>query len=242
MLNRTIVSIAVVVLVLFSRPVLSQPSATRGEQICDVSADAALGLEDYPAAIRLHRSLLRLHPNDALAHYHLGFAYGMTGHSSKEIDEYRRAVTLGLRSWDLFLNLGLAYAEGLDFANAAQALQHAVLLAPQRPEAHFNLALAYEKENRFKDALREIKISRRLDPGDLDAQNTEAILCAELDDRTCAHNLWTHLIQIAPEYYPARMNLRTINRTSCATPVDLQPVSGLLKTPAGRKNQFRSPS
>ena len=93
-----------------SRPAFSQQPAAPYEQICDIRADAALGLKDYQTAIRLHRYLLRSHPNDALAHYHLGFAYGMVGRSAEEIDEYQKAVTLGLHSWDLFLNLGLAYA------------------------------------------------------------------------------------------------------------------------------------
>ena len=52
--------------------------------------------------------------NNALAHYHLGFAYGMTGNVSKEISEYRTAIGLGLKVWDLFLNLGLAYYDQHD--------------------------------------------------------------------------------------------------------------------------------
>src|SRR5215469_15518040 len=46
------------------------------QQICDIEADSALGFENYPAAITRHLNFLRLHPNKALAHYHLGFAHG----------------------------------------------------------------------------------------------------------------------------------------------------------------------
>jgi hypothetical protein len=49
------------------------------EQACDVSADYSLRVEDYAAAIRLQVELLREHPENALAHYHLGFALGMMG-------------------------------------------------------------------------------------------------------------------------------------------------------------------
>ena len=49
---------------------------------------------------------------NALAHYHLGFAYGMVGRHQEEIDEYRRAVALRLTDWTLFLNLGFARFEG----------------------------------------------------------------------------------------------------------------------------------
>src|ERR1700733_6048130 len=76
--------------------------------ICDVAADVSLGLENYPKAIASHLELVRSEPNNALAHYHLGFAYGMVGRVNEEIAEYRTASRLGLKKWDLFLNLGLA--------------------------------------------------------------------------------------------------------------------------------------
>ena len=38
------------------------------EEIRDVEANFALGLEDYPVAIALHRESLRAHNDNALAH------------------------------------------------------------------------------------------------------------------------------------------------------------------------------
>jgi hypothetical protein len=67
------------------------------EEIRDANADIALANEDYPATIALHRKLLLADNDDALAHYHLGFAYGMTGQSRDEINEYLTAARLGLR-------------------------------------------------------------------------------------------------------------------------------------------------
>jgi Tfp pilus assembly protein PilF len=118
----------------------------------------------------------------------------MERRSAEEIGEYRRAATLGLQNWDLFLNLGLAYAERLELANALAALKRAVSLAPERVETHFNLALLYEQETRRNEALK-ITVARRLDPQDLDVENTNAILCAEISDLVCARNLWTHLVR-----------------------------------------------
>src|SRR5258708_2256001 len=102
-------------------------SSWAAEEICDVDADFAHGLEDYPAAITLHRRVLRAHNDNALAHYHLGFAYGMTGHKKDEINEYLAAARLGLAKWDLFLNLGLAYLNQKDGPQAINTLQPAVL-------------------------------------------------------------------------------------------------------------------
>src|SRR5208283_2579995 len=84
------------------------------EQVCNVGADYSLGVEDYSEAIRRHVQVLNEHPDNAVAHYHLGFALGMVGNRIAEIRQYQRAEALGLASWDLFLNLGLAQFENGD--------------------------------------------------------------------------------------------------------------------------------
>jgi tetratricopeptide (TPR) repeat protein len=65
-------------------------------------------------------------------------------------------------------------------AEAIKALQTAVLIAPDHPEAHFNLAIAYEQDNSLSKALQEIIVSLHLAPEDPDERNTKGIICAEL--------------------------------------------------------------
>jgi Flp pilus assembly protein TadD len=201
------IPIAAAALLICVLGVSASSAAGSKEQVCDITADYALGLEDYPAAIALHQKFIRSHPDDALAHYHLGFAYGMTGRLSDETREYVNAVRLGLRQWDLYLDLGLAYLEQRDYSRAVNALETSVLLEPEHPEAHFNLALAYEQAGRLRDAMREIVTSLRMAPADPDIRNTKAIICSELGDLRCAHDEWALLSQIAPNYAPARANL-----------------------------------
>src|ERR1700728_1105520 len=72
------------------------------DQVCDATAHYFLGAEDYREAIATHRRVIAAPPSDALAYYHLGFAFGMTGDRVDEIADYRRAAALGLRQWDLY--------------------------------------------------------------------------------------------------------------------------------------------
>jgi Flp pilus assembly protein TadD len=202
--------VAIALALLLPRAASSWAAASK-EEICDVDADLALGLEDYPATIALHRKFLRSHRENALAHYHLGFAYGMTGQITDEISEYLAAARLGLNKWDLFLNLGLAYLGQNDCPKAINTLRTAVLLGPDHPEAHFNLAIAYEKGNRLREALQEIIVSLHLAPEDPDERNTKGVICAELGDLVCARDEWTHLVQVAPNYAPARVNLAILS-------------------------------
>ena len=209
----TNISILAAALLLFSSAMASGPWArTADKLVCDVAADVALEAQDYPTAIDLHRKFLRLRKNNALAHYHLGFAYGMTGNLSEEIREYRTAISLGLNAWDLFLNLGLAYYDQRDLPAATAALGTAVLLGPEHAETHFNLAVIYEKENRLPEALQEVTKALVLEPGNMDAANTHAIICARMGDLVDAREIWTLLVRTAPDYAPARRNLAILNR------------------------------
>jgi Flp pilus assembly protein TadD len=211
--------VATALLILFSA-VVASAAMTPDEQVCDVAADIALRLGDYPTAIVLHRRLVQSSRDNALAHYHLGFAYGMVGHVTEEIGEYRTAMSLGLYKWDLFVNLGLAYFDRHEFEKATTALETAVSLGPEHAEAHFNLAVVYERENRLDEALQQIIASLVLAPEDLDAANTDAIICAKMGNLVFAHNIWTQLVQAAPDYAPARTNLAILHRScggSCGT-------------------------
>src|SRR5208283_631647 len=102
-----------------SMPIVQAATADR-DQVCNPTADYFLGSEDYAEAARLHRALIKQHPNDALAHYHLGFAEGMMGDQADEIDQYQTAVRLGLNDWGLYLNLGRVYLEKGNLEPAAE--------------------------------------------------------------------------------------------------------------------------
>jgi tetratricopeptide (TPR) repeat protein len=208
--RRVIFAVTALLMVLSA---LTSSAAVTDERICDVAADVALRLGDYHTAIELHQRLLQLEGNNANAHYHLGFAYGMAGRTTEEIDEYRSAISLGLRNWDLFLNLGLAYFDQHNLADATAAFETAVSLGPQHAETHFNLAVAYEQENRLGEALQQIIAALVLAPQDLDAANTDAIICARMGNLVAARKIWTQLVRAAPDYAPARINLALLNQS-----------------------------
>jgi tetratricopeptide (TPR) repeat protein len=178
-----------------------------GEQVCNPTADYFLGNEDYAEAVRLHRLIIQEHPNDPLAHYHLGFAEGMMGQSAEEIDQYQAAVRLGLRDWGLFLNLGRAYLEQGQLAPATNALQTSVKLGPEHAEAHFNLGLAYERQGLLTPAAAELTKALSLDPSQNDANNMLAVVNAEQGNYRAAQTIWIELIRAQPNFAAARANL-----------------------------------
>ena len=181
------------------------------EQVCDVRADYSLGVEDYPEAIRLHREVVRKHPDNALAHYHLGFAQGIMGNKTAEISEYQRAEALGLRNWDLFLNLGLAQLENGDLDAATESLRKAVILGEEHSESHFNLALIDQRRGALADAERETLASLRLKPAQPEARNLLGVIYAQEGKTVRASLVWRELVRELSDYEPARTNLTILS-------------------------------
>jgi tetratricopeptide (TPR) repeat protein len=181
-------------------------------EVCDPVADFYLGIENYPEAIQRHLLVIREHPDNALAYYHLGFAYGMVGDRQRELADYEKAVGLGLSNWDLFLNMGLVYMEGGRFDSASQVLQLAALLGPYRPETHFNLGLLDERMGMYQKAAQEILLSLRIDPNQPDARNILGVIYAEQGNYAQAHQEWADLLKAHPTYAPARANLAILDR------------------------------
>jgi tetratricopeptide (TPR) repeat protein len=181
-------------------------------RICDPVADYYLGLEDYPLAIQKHLLVVQEHPDNALAYYHLGFAYGMVGDHMSELADYQKAMGLGLSDWDLFLNMGLVYMESGRLDSASQMLQLATFLGPYRPETHFNLGLLDERLGIYQKAEQEILLSLRIDPNQDDARNTLGVIYAEQGNYERAHQEWADLVKSDPNYAPARANLAILDR------------------------------
>src|SRR3984957_4539495 len=195
-------------ILLLSLGIARMASAAGGEQqVCDVRADYALGVEDYREAIRLHAEVVHEHPDNALAHYHLGFAQGIMGNKTAEVTEYQRAAAVGLRNWDLFLNLGLAQLQSGDLDAATDSLRQAVFLGENHSESHFNLALVYERRGLHADAEREMLASIQLNPRQPDAKNALGVIYAQEGKTVSASLVWRELVREVPDYQPARTNL-----------------------------------
>jgi Flp pilus assembly protein TadD len=184
------------------------------EQVCDVGADYSLGVEDYSETIRRHLEVLREHPENALVHYHMGFAQGMIGNKRAEVSEYQRAAALGLRKWDLFLNLGLALLENGDLEAATDNLRQAVLLGQDHSESHFNLALVYQRRGMLAEAEHETLASLLLNREQPDARNLLGVIYAQEGQTVRASLIWRELVRDVSDYEPARKNLALLGNQS----------------------------
>lgn len=226
-------AVAIAIALLLEWPLSVRAAVTHesDDQICDPLADYFLGMEDYPEAIQRHLMVIREHPDNALAYYHLGFAYGAIGRHRLELREYRKAIELGLSDWQLFLNLGVLELERGHLASATQILKLAALLGPYRPETHYNLGLAYERRGMLTDAEQEMLLSLQLDPRQADARNSLGVIYAEQGRYLQAHEEWSDLLSSEPDYTPARANLAILERVERRNPKKARRVSNFTHAP-----------
>jgi len=140
------------------------------QTICDKEADFHLEEGNWDKAIECHERIIQEKPNFALAHYHLGYAYGFKERHDREIEEYEKAIQLGLKKFDLFYNLGMAYAEYLeDYDKALVVLKQAEEMDPKNDEIHYALGAIYWVKEEEDKAVGEFLKTINLNPRHIEA-------------------------------------------------------------------------
>lgn len=177
---------------------------------CDREADNALTRHDYKEGIRLHREFLEAEPGNALALYHLGYAYGQTGDHEREVFFYERAAALGFKEDNIFFNLGMAYGELNRTEEAVKAFQKALDLDPHSADNHFGLALAYQRSAADRLAEEEFLKAIDIDPAHVDARLYLSMLYADKGQLQKAAEQLRDILKIDPSNSGAREFLMRI--------------------------------
>ena len=193
------------------REVVEEPVLAK-RWTCDKKADEALKRHDYEEGIRLHREFLEAEPGNALALYHLGYAYGHTGDHEREVFFYERAAALGFEEDNIFFNLGMAYGELNRIEEAIKALQKALDIDPDSADNHFGLALAYQRSVADRLAEEEFLKAIEIDPSHVDARLYLSMLYADRGEMQKAASQLRDILKIDPSNSGAREFLNRIER------------------------------
>jgi tetratricopeptide (TPR) repeat protein len=178
--------------------------------ICDEVADDAMRGQDYEAGIHLHQRFLEKEPENGLALYHLGYAYGQTGNHLKEVSYYERAVELGFFGERIFFNMGMAYGELNQPKKSIRAFKKALEIEPDSADNHFGLALAYQGNADDRLAEEEFLETISIDPAHPDARLYLAMLYADRGYLIKAAAQLRKLLKTHPSHRPAREFLERI--------------------------------
>jgi tetratricopeptide (TPR) repeat protein len=126
-----------------------------------------VAMEEHPSthdeAIRSYQRILEIEPSHPAAHINLGTLYYNQQNFVAAEEHYRAAVAADERYALAYFDLGNVLDETGRIDDAIVAYRNAVRLAPTYADAHYNLALAYERSGAPRAALRHWKMYLKLD-------------------------------------------------------------------------------
>ena len=180
---------------------------------CDNEADEAMKRNDYDAGISLHERLLEKDPENALALYHLGYAYGQIGDHLKEVSYYERAISNGFKNDRILYNLGMAYLDLNDLDKSVGVFRKALEIEPESADIHFGLAMAYYQMGiADKQAEEELLNAIKIDQRHVDARLYLSLLYREWGEIQKAAEQLHKVLEIDPTHSGARKFLKKIEQ------------------------------
>lgn len=122
------------------------------------------------------RFLLRLNPDDVMAHVKLARILGSQDNSDEAMDHLKTAIRLNPAEDKAHYEMGYLYLRQNKLSQANEEFIAVIRLNPQDAQAFGNLGLIALKQRRPKDARTYLQIALRLNPGDPVArQNLELV-------------------------------------------------------------------
>lgn len=132
-----------------------------------VQAKAAADKQDYATAETDYLKYLGQKPNDASAHFDLGFVYTAQKDNQKAQAEYRKAIAIDPKMTEAYFNLGVSLLDENPKA-AIHPLDEVTKLNYSYAKAHFLLGVAYGRAGDKQKSIAELTIAEKLEPNDLE--------------------------------------------------------------------------
>ena len=125
-------------------------------------AQVAIEKKEYAAAIEPLQKYLAERPEDANAHFHLGYVYSELARWDEAKTEYGRAIAINPELAQAHLNLGLVLVEK-EPAAAAESFRLAAELMPGQARPLFLLGTALERSGKTTEATEQYQAAAGID-------------------------------------------------------------------------------
>jgi regulator of sirC expression with transglutaminase-like and TPR domain len=169
--------------------------------------NALVKAQDWPGLLACCRRWIKTEPENDVAWFGLGLAYGRLGRYRDGIAAYREALRLKPDYAMTWYNLGTAYANLGRYREAIEAYREAMRLKPDYHEAWNNLGFAYGKLGRHGEAIKAYREALRLKPDYADAWNNLAAAYALSGNRSAALEALKELRRYDPQQAEKLFNL-----------------------------------
>ncbi|HJT77893.1 MAG TPA: tetratricopeptide repeat protein, partial [Gemmataceae bacterium] len=158
------------------------------------------------------REAVRLRPDFAEAHNHLGLALMALNRPAEAAASYREAVRLQPDLAQAHHNLGIALRQQGKHAEAEAACRESLRLKPDSPEGHNNLGLALLEQRKFEEAGASLREALRLKPEFAQGHNNLGIVHWRQGELGEAETCFTQSLRLRPGFPEAYNNLGNVLR------------------------------
>jgi tetratricopeptide (TPR) repeat protein len=171
---------------------------------------------DWPHAEQAFSEAIRLQPEFAVAHLHLGFVF-KAEQKADAVQEWLQAYKL---EPGLALLAGKALAEAGQDEQALPILEHAHALAANSTDAAYQLSLVLQRENRIPEAIDLLKGVVQTEPANADALINLGLALSQAHEARDAVPFLERAIRLEPDNATAHQNLAAaylqVNETDAA--------------------------
>ena len=158
-------------------------------------------------AIIALRAAIRLKPDSAWTHYHLGRALGEEGKYDETVVAYRKAIELNPDLAEAHNNLGLALSAQGKRDEAVAAYRKAIRLKPDLAEAHTNLGIALSAQGKRDEAVAASRAATLLKPDLAEAHYNLGTALSAQGKHVEAVAAYRKAIRLNPDLAEAHNNL-----------------------------------
>jgi tetratricopeptide (TPR) repeat protein len=152
------------------RRVPADPAALELNRLLN-SAQEAADKRDFETAAKNYQDYLAKKPDDAIAHYDLGYVYTALQRPDDAKAEYEKAIALDPKMGEAYKNLGLTLLPS-DPQAAVAPLQKAAELLPEDPRTKWLLGTALERTGKPEPAIEQFQDAQKLDDRDVEIRTS----------------------------------------------------------------------
>ena len=155
--------------------------------------------KDYREAIGRYKDVIKINPDDDLAFYNMGIAYGELGDYTQAIECCKKALEIKPDNDAAFCNMGVAYDKLGDYTWAIECYEKALEINPDNDAAFYNMGVAYDKLGDYTWAIECYKKALEIKPDMHEAFCNMGVAYSKLGDYSQAIECYKSVLEINPD-------------------------------------------
>ena len=164
-------------------------------------------LEDWPAALEVYSTLLKLNPESVLAHHQTALIHQALSQTEAALLHFQLAIALDDKSVELHFDLGLLWTAQEYFQLAYLQFKRCLMIEPRHYQSHYNCGLIKHKQQLWSEAIEHFDQAESLHEPYLQCWIAKGQTLMEQKLWAAAQGLFERVIELQVDHLDAWLNL-----------------------------------